>query len=221
MTPTAPSASHPRWRLLAVIGVLFVLIVPELPLPTGSGIATRLVKEAWWIALGAAVLLLVTRVERHSLASIGLHRPTRATFGWAAVMIVLLIASVMLSYAVVLPALGLTQNQAATAKIVALPGWLQFAIFLRAGIVEEILYRGYPIARLEQLTGSKWVAVLLPGLASVGAHYFYWGAGQLVVVGFATVILSGFFLWKRDLVSCMIAHAATDMIGFALANAQM
>ena len=221
MTAAAPGALHPKWRSLAIIGIAFVLIVPEIPLPAGGAVAVRLAKEAWWIALGAAVIFWVTRVERRPLASIGLRRPTGATFGWAAVMLVLLIASVMLSYAVIMPALGLPMNRAAAGKIVALPGWLQFAIFLRAGIVEEILYRGYPIARLEQLTGSKWIAALLPGLAFVGAHYFYWGAGQLVVVAFATVILSAFYLWKRDLVSCMIAHAATDIIGFALANAQM
>jgi membrane protease YdiL (CAAX protease family) len=214
-------ALHPRWQFLALIGVALVLIVPEIPLPAGGGVGLRLAKEAWWVSLGVAILLWVTLVERRPLSSIGLKPPAVATFGWAAVMFVLLMASVMLSYALILPAMGLSMNQAATAKIVALPGWLQFLMFLRAGVVEEILYRGYPIERIEQLTGSKGVAVLLPGLAFVGAHFFYWGGGQLVVVAFATVILSVFYLWKRDLVSCMIAHAATDMVGFALANSQM
>ena len=221
MTAAAPGARPERWRLLAVIGVLFVLIVPEIPLPAGGGVAARLAKEAWWVALGAAVLLWVTRVERRPLGSIGLRRPTRRTVVHAALLAIVLMASVMLSYAVIIPAMGLTMNQAATSKIVALPAWLQLALFLRAGIVEEILYRGYPIERLAELTGSRWIAGLLPGAAFIAAHFAYWGAAQLVVVTFATVILSLYYLWKRDLVACMIAHAVTDAIGFALANAQM
>lgn len=221
MTDAAPSIFSTRQRTLAVIGLIFVLVVPEIPLPAGGGIAARLAKEAWWVALGAAALFWVTRVEHRPLSSIGLRRPTGRTLLHALALTVLLVASVMLSYAIIIPALGLTMNHTATGGIVAMPAWLQLAIFLRAGIVEEILYRGYPIERLTELTGTRWIAALLPGAAFIGAHFAYWGAAQLIVVAFATVTLTAYYLWKRDLVACMIAHAATDMIGFALANAQM
>jgi membrane protease YdiL (CAAX protease family) len=35
-------------------------------------------------------------------------------------------------------------------------------IMLRAGVSEEIFYRGYAIERLQSLTGSKWLAGLVP-----------------------------------------------------------
>ena len=40
-------------------------------------------------------------------------------------------------------------------------------------------------------------------------------------VSFATVILTGLYLWRRDLICCMIAHTLTDLIGFTLARMQM
>lgn len=43
----------------------------------------------------------------------------------------------------------------------------------------------------------------------------------MIVVAFATVILVGLYQWRRDLICCMLAHVLTDLIGFALARAQM
>ncbi|MBA2935130.1 CPBP family intramembrane metalloprotease [Sphingomonas sp. CGMCC 1.13654] len=184
----------------------------------GDTISPRIGREAAWWAFAAIILLWVTRVERLPLGSIGLKRPTAGTFGWAFAFFVGMMASVMLSFAVIIPALRLHQDMATTRSLIAVPLWLQCATMVRAGVCEEILYRGYPIERIGWLAGRRWVGALLSLAAFVAAH-IGWGLSQFVVVAFGGVLLTMLYLWKRDLPACMIAHALTDLVGFALARA--
>jgi membrane protease YdiL (CAAX protease family) len=143
-----------------------------------------------------------------------------STLGWGLAATVALIASVILTFAVIAPALGLKQNMTATAAIVQVPLWLLLTTPIVAGVTEEIIYRGYAIERLSFLTGRRWLGALLAGAMFLIAHWS-WGPLQLILVAFATVILTGLYLWRRDLLCCMLAHMLADLIGFALARAQM
>ena len=89
-----------------------------------------------------------------------------------------------------------------------------------AGVTEEILYRGYAVERLAFLTGRRWVARLIAGAAFLFAHAA-WGGTQIILVAFGTAIFVGLYLWRRDLPCVMLAHASADLIGFALARAQL
>ena len=90
----------------------------------------------------------------------------------------------------------------------------------RNGVAEEILYRGYPIERVQELTGYKWLAFLISVLAFTLAHLSSWEAAQLIVVGFGAVILALLYLWRRDLICNMVAHFLVDLVGFVAAGAQ-
>ena len=218
------SAERRRLSALAIIGLALALVLPELGLPrllfADTPVGARIGREVVWIAFGSLVVVWVTRVERLSLSSIGLHRPGWGTLGWGLAAAVALLASVMLTFALIAPALGLKQNMAATAGIVQVPLWLLLLTPIVAGVTEEILYRGYAIERLTFLTGRRWLGGLIAGAAFLLAHWS-WGGLQMIVVAFATVILTGLYLWRRDLACCMLAHVLTDLIGFALASAQM
>lgn len=209
---------------LILVGLLIAIAVPQLPFRSLLGleqtIGARLALEAIWWAIAGALLTWVLIVERRSLASIGIRMPGLATFGWASAGVVAGIVSFMLGYALILPALGLEMNQAAASKITSLPIGIQLAVFLRAGVVEELLFRGYPIERLQELTGSKWLAALIPGIVFIGGHFAFWGAGQLIIVALGTIVMTVLYMWKRDLICCMIAHASIDLIGFTLARVQ-
>ena len=212
---------HRRW--LAVGGLALAWGLPALGLPhllfAGDTLAAHICRETTWWGFGVAVLLWVARVERLPLSSIGLKRPKAATIGWGVLFVLPLMASVMLSYALIFPALGMHQNMATTRSVIAVPLWLQTATMLRAGVVEEILYRGYPIERITTLSGRRWLAALLSAVMFIVAHIAGWGYSQLIVVAFAATILTGLYLWRRDLPACMIAHVLTDTIGFAIARA--
>ena len=208
------------WKAWAALAAL--LILTQLPLSswiTPDTGAAGIVAYAKWLGTAAAVLVWVILVEKRPLSSIGIRKPGWDTFGWALVMTVALVASIMLSYALILPALGLEMNRAATKSITDLSMASQLALFARAGVTEEILFRGYPIERLLELTRSKWIAALVPGMFFIAGHY-WWGGGQMIVVAFGTVIFTLFYLWRRDLICCMIAHISADLIGFTLARLQ-
>jgi membrane protease YdiL (CAAX protease family) len=209
---------------LAVIGLVLTFGLPELGLVrlifADTAIGMRIGREVTWIAFGALMLFWVMRVERLPLSSIGLRKPNWGTLGWGLATAVALLATVMLTFAVIAPALSLKQNMTTTAGLVQVPLWLLLLTPLVAGVTEEILYRGYAIERLTFLTGRRWLAGLVAGAAFILAHWS-WGGLQMIIVAFATVILVGLYQWRRDLACCMLAHALADLIGFALARAQM
>ena len=132
-----------------------------------------------------------------------------------------LIATVVLSYNVIFPLLGLQMNQAATARITRHPQWLQMLIFARAAVVEEILYRGYRVRQRGRTGQRRHIGLLQldrhrPGGAAVTlAHLAGWGGAQLIVVGFGAVILGLLYLWRRDLPCNMLAHFLVDAVSFA------
>ncbi|HEV8503281.1 MAG TPA: CPBP family intramembrane glutamic endopeptidase [Casimicrobiaceae bacterium] len=126
-----------------------------------------------------------------------------------------MIATVVLSYNVIFPLFGLQMNRAAVEKITQHPHWIQMLIFARAAVGEEILYRGYPLERIQQLTGSKWIAFAVSVAVFTFAHLAGWGAAQLIVVSFGAVILALLYLWRRDLLCNMVAHFLVDAVSFA------
>lgn len=209
--------------LLSLIGVILFLLLPELGLgrrlADGDEMTSKLIREGVFWGIGATVIVYALFIERQPLASIGLKRPTWKTPVFGLIGAVALIASFMLSYAVIFPMLDLGINQEATATITSAPIWFQTLLFLRAAVVEEIIYRGYVIERVEMLTRSRWLAAGVSIIAFTATHLAYWGPAQLIVVVFGAIIFALLYLWRRDLVTNMIAHFIADAVGFAMAAA--
>ncbi len=82
------------------------------------------------------------------------------------------------------------------------------AIAVTAGVGEEVLYRAYAIARLEQL-GLKRGALLLPGALFAVGH-LYQGPLALLVIGALTAVFTWLYRWKRSVYPVMLAHALYD-----------
>jgi membrane protease YdiL (CAAX protease family) len=220
--PDGAPAGRAQW-LLTIVGLLIAFGVPELDVVGrlgGSPAPFTLPREAVWWSLAIAMLLYVRFVERRPLVSIGLRRPTIATFAIGSGVALLLFASVIAIYAVAFPMLGLTMNRQATAGITHHTLAFQVLLALRAAFVEEILYRGYPIARIAEATGRRWIAALVSIAVFTAAHAGYWGTAQLLVIAPAAVVLALLFLWREDLVCNMTAHFLVDLAGFIAATAQ-
>ena len=102
-----------------------------------------------------------------------------------------------------------------TSSFDRLPLWVCILIVFRAGIVEELFYRGYAIERLRAMGAGRFASPALPLFLFAVAHY----AGAWVNVFQPLVlggILTGFFLWRRDLVANIIAHTLVDLVGTGL-----
>ena len=81
---------------------------------------------------------------------------------------------------------------------------------VRAGVSEEVLFRGYPIERLQELTGSKLLALGLPWLVFTLAHAGSWGWTHVIVAGFGGGMLTWLFAWRRNLWVSMFVHCLID-----------
>jgi|HubBroStandDraft_4_1064222.scaffolds.fasta_scaffold251069_2 membrane protease YdiL (CAAX protease family) len=197
-----------------LIGLLLALGVPLLPLGAWGerlSLFGPLVghETLWWLA-AAVMLFCVLRVERRPLSSIGLRR-----LGLRDILIGVLAGILMFVGAKVINSeiflrFHLQANMHEAYRIAAAPFWYRFILVLRAAVVEEILFRGYAIERLQELTGSILSAAVISWLTFTVTHLNSWGWAFLIYAGFHGVILTLLYVWRRNLSSNIIAHWVVD-----------
>jgi membrane protease YdiL (CAAX protease family) len=163
-----------------------------------------------WVCI-VAVCLIIRRGEKLPFSSIGLGTLRWSkSLGWGVVLTVGII--VFGSIADLIAVLTHYQPNEFARQLTRLPVWLLTLTCVRAGVGEELFYRGYAIERLQALGLSRFWAAAIPILIfSVG----HWTSGwQNVVTAFIVgSVLAAFYLWRRDLLANMIAHFLVDFIG--------
>jgi membrane protease YdiL (CAAX protease family) len=103
------------------------------------------------------------------------------------------------------------------AVLSGLPAWFLALDIVIVAASEEWLYRGYAIERLQALTGRPWLAGLI-SLAVFGmVHLPLWGPGVALSTLVSGGVLTGLYLWRRDVLFLILAHVATDLYGLVLA----
>ena len=195
---------------IALFGILIVRWAVSFFYP-GFSFTGTLWKESFiWLCV-IALLLIIRRGERLSLTSIGIGTTTwKKSILWGGILIV--ICGVVGSVAA-----GLTHFKGGEMgnALLKLPLWLVLLIVLRAGVVEELFYRGYAIERLQQLGLNRYVAGLIPLLIFGFAHGTNGWANVILALSLGAV-LTAFYLWRRDLVANMIGHFTIDLIATVL-----
>jgi uncharacterized protein len=168
-------------------------------------------------AIAAAVVAIVLYWERRPLASLWLQPFRWQSIAWG-------LALVAIHYAVILPvsewvrdAAGLSGFTQGMERVMRFPMSYRIAAFISAGVVEELLFRGYSITRLTMLTGNVWLAgaAALGGFAALHVPYWGWGFAIIGLIGGA--VSTAFFIWKKDLLAMMVFHTITDAMGFVIA----
>jgi membrane protease YdiL (CAAX protease family) len=180
-----------------------------------STISALLGQLVFWL-LGASVLAIVVFWERQPLSSLWLKPVRWPSIAWGLLLALVLIGVIgplsdWLRRLAGLP--GFAQGMEALAP---LPAWLRIAAAVTAGSVEEVLFHGYAITRLARLLGSIWVAGVIATAVFAVLHYPLWGAGP--VLGFFTggLFTTAFLIWRRDLVTMMVAHVIVDVRGIGI-----
>jgi uncharacterized protein len=163
-----------------------------------------------WVCI-AAVCLIIRRGEKLPFSSVGLGTLRWSkSLGWGVVLTVgiIVVGSIPDRIAV----LTHFQPNEFARQLTRLPVWLLTLTCVRAGVGEELFYRGYAIERLQALGLSRfWAAAIPIVIFSVG----HWTTGwQNVVTAFIIgSMLAAFYLWRRDLLANMTAHFLVDFIG--------
>ena len=208
MTATRSQAWTLAGLALALVGASALLIAQRAITGPIAGVPQILAREGMLFALAAVLVLIIRRGERLPLSSIGfnLDRPRRTALLSLAVFLALCVG-----VAVALSLLHVAGLPMPDSKGFKPPPLVMTLVVIRAGMVEELFYRGFAIERLEWLTRNKWVAAILPLLFFTAAHYTGGVSGMLIALVLGG-ILTFFYMWKRDLIANMTGHFLIDFI---------
>jgi membrane protease YdiL (CAAX protease family) len=220
MTSASEEYSGPHAKILAFCGLAGVLAFSVLPIPDwlvrGSSIGSLLARETVYWGFTAAVLLWLTCAERLPLNSIGFRPPTWKGFGTGLVAAVVLTGIQVFQFAVVIPLFHLSMAAILVKQqaIMNTPYWYRVLLVLRAAVTEEVIFRGYLIEKVLQLSKSAALAVILSVAAFTYYHLGGWGAVQLIAVSGGGIVFALLYIWKKDLPSNILAHFLADAAGF-------
>ena len=109
-------------------------------------------------ASAGVLIWVVRRGEKLPLSSVGIGTsPIWKSLAWG----------VVIAVACVVPAVLIAKvtgyGHGATSKTFSkLPIWVVFIVVVRAGVVEELFYRGYPIDRLKRLGFGRVTSWVIP-----------------------------------------------------------
>jgi membrane protease YdiL (CAAX protease family) len=94
-------------------------------------------------------------------------------------------------------------------------GSVIYALWLsvRAGVIEEIFYRGLAIEQLTLFTGRRWLSAVIATSVFVAVHALHFDWVQLVPIAAVGIVLAALYLWRRDLWANIFAHVAVDSGG--------
>lgn len=194
--------------LIALLGLPAVVTASRLLAENPKSDGAIVIREVAILALTAFLIWIVVKGERRPLSSIQLRfdqlgRSLAWGIGFAVVCFGVLVLCL-----VGFQALGIRYGEGAS---IAPSLTVAFLTVLRAGISEEVFYRGFAISRLEEMVGSKWIAAAISLVLFAGFHYRQGWAGIFLAFTIGAV-LTAFFLWKRNLLAAIFAHFLVDFI---------
>ena len=207
------SNSSVRWTTVG--GLCLALIAPVLPPLVGSlfGWAEISTARLWWgvvvhWVIFAAMLAWVLLVERQTLSSIGVR-----ALRWRALPLGLIAGTVILGVSgILIGMLHLKSDTSFAEYLMSQPWPTRLMLAITAGVFEETTYRGYALERLTSTLGSKWMAAAVTVLCFVFAHIPAVGLDHILPVLIVSIFITLLYLWRRDLMLNMIAHATVDAI---------
>lgn len=212
-------------RFKSIIGLIFAFggfeltsrLVDRLHLPNDG-----LWPHVWKWVPALSLVGFVRYVEDKPLASIGWHRSSLRQFTIRTVVSVIALLGANIVAEPLWSRLGDSNDE-------LLEGLGSFATFslpeqlfiaLTAGVTEEIMYRGYAMERLTELTDSSLVAGIISGTVFTSVHLRseLWSRSATLRMTQPTALLTACYLRFRALPVVIAAHALNDAVGFLLAD---
>jgi len=178
------------------------------PHPT---VTSAIAKEVGMWLVAILLIVIIKLGEGLPLSSVGFTTARlRKSLLWG-----LLIFVICMVVAGVLVALTHFNGGESGKAMGARPPWLTTCIVIRAGVVEELCYRGYAIERLHALGLPRNVAAIVP-LIIFGIGHWTGGWANIVIALALGGILAAFYLWNRDLLANVFGHFLVDFFANVL-----
>jgi len=213
-----------RSHLSAWANVTLALAGPALVAVLGAQLASYPLTLAAH-AIGLLAIVLITLAvyawaslgEGYSLRRLGFGQCSRATplLAIALTGFFVLVFGPMAYW--VLARFGSQSFSAGIEAVSQLPTAYVVPTIMIVAPAEELLYRGYAIARLFDLTGSHLLASIVSVVAFGLAHVQVWGWEPAATTIVSAAIVTVVYLWRQDILALILAHIATDLYGIVLA----
>jgi membrane protease YdiL (CAAX protease family) len=207
-------------HLPTVVGLFIALVLPTLialirgflhrPLTDATRVILSLINSWIWVVI---LVMLVLFWEHLPLSSIAIRKMSVKDLGWS----LLGFLTGVLMFAITTPlvkSLNLSPTGSGILRLAKMPIYLRVVVVFTAGITEEILFRGYPIERLNALTGRLWLGAAIAYVVFVLLHIPFWGIGGAIQIGFWSAIVTLLYVWRRNLPACMLMHVLNDAFAF-------
>lgn len=214
--------TNARRYLPTILGLFIALGLPVIlslywgsvrdQLADPSRVVLVLARE-WGIAL--LLLAVILFWEHQPLSSIGFRKMSWRDALWGIAGFLLGALTFIITTPIV-QAFNLGTTGGGIAQLATVPLGLRVAIVLTAGITEEILFRGYPIERLNALTGRIGLSAVIAYLVFVLLHIPFWGLGGTIQIGVWSLLITALYVWRRNLPTCMLMHVLNDAYAFIL-----
>jgi membrane protease YdiL (CAAX protease family) len=208
--PFSTQVSRATWAGL-LISLFAMVVIRQMFAFFPITFASAILKEALIWVSALALIITIRRGEHLPMSSIGLG----TTRWWKSILwgfVIAIVSAVAIGTLAYVTGYGHGPGSAAFEK---LPLWLITLIVFRAGVVEELFYRGYTIERLRLIGLGRFWSVTIP-LVIFSLGHWSGGAANILIAFTAGLILTGFYLWRRDLVANMIGHGLVDFVANVL-----
>jgi membrane protease YdiL (CAAX protease family) len=175
------SPANRAWTYIGLVIALFgapaVVVLFKVAGFTRADFGATVVRELSILALVAILFWIIRAREKLPLSSIGLHRQRIVPALLWSFAAMLLFGVGIAACLLVFPLIGLSYGSSSGP---AVPLGVSLLLYARAGIAEEVFYRGYAIERIEALSGSRAIAAAVPLLIFAGGHFSQGIAGILI-----------------------------------------
>ena len=206
---TLPTSSRwPTW-----LGLLLALGLVSLPfslwIDEFANVRHLVANEAiWWLYI-TGMLVYVLRVERRPLSSIGFRRLGARDIAIGIGAGIAMLAALACVYYLIFPLLHWDLSQGMN-RLATTPLWWRLISTVRAAVSEELLFRGYAMERLRELSGSRGIAAGVSCAVFMLDHVPTWGWQHLAIAGIGGIALTVLYLWRRNLWVNILAHFIVD-----------
>ena len=195
---------------IAMLGTPLVLWAFNMDVGAPSSLAPYLLREGVIFLMLLVLLVVIRKGEQLPYSSIGWHTDRLGNaLLWG--LLGVLLCAVALAACIVIAQLMHWKIGAQTPARYEPPLWAMTITVLRAGVTEEVFYRGYALERVQSLTGSKWVAVVATIIPFALFHYRQGPAG-ILIAGVTGLIVALIYLRRRSLPAVIFTHFTVDFV---------
>ncbi len=194
------------------VPVIYMLFVnPMFVKPAVDEPFSTLIGFSLFWGLAILVLFFTRTVEALPLTSIGWRPLTWKSVLTAiglGILLSLLVPALTLLVGAIIPQ---TNSGTVTEVVSSHSWWILILSVITAGVTEEILFRGYSLERLTEITGSKWISGIISLMFFIAVHAAGWNLTHLISVVLPLgAILTSIYFWQRNLLFVIIVHTVID-----------